>query len=627
MTDPAQRNEPLQWQVDDQPLNWSPPPRPQRRWKRGALAAALVIGLVVLGWRQATARRIQRLLETVQAQLALQQAAYQQGDGELLLALLADDPAWRAAHLTPEGQAWLANGGQVTAITLEGEEIWATVTWEEAGSTWQRLIFLQREGESWRQIARPAAFWGPPQSFTYAWGRLTLLQADALWAQAIADFVADRLARACLAPCPAWEVVVTDRLSVSAAPNTIHVPSPRLLGLALTGAPGAPFWNALEQRLESQLRPAVIRFAVPNHNQELTSLGYLAQRFQAQHPDISLTLVDRDTLSGPPLAWLPTVDGAILTPTLALITAGRVHDLTDLAASTPDFHSADFYPSIWAGGLWQERLWLLPLGGDMPLLFLDGERLGVSAAGVAAGDWRWEAALAYAAALAQRQTAAGRPTPFYGYLDTSLATLYAYAYNQEPAPLSSATIAATLTWYTGQLAPAGPIANLVGLNAAERQLAHINLLSSRRQAALWIDSPGQYEFQLLLKPLALLPLPAAPGDPARTPLTITGGVISSASANPQAVWAWLHFLSREAPIPLGARTIPARASVAARTHYWDNLPAALAPNLRDAFATAQAITAADSDAFGWEQLAAVVAGRQTPLEAAQRRPLPWFSAP
>ncbi len=619
--------DPLQWQIEDQPLNWAAPsPAPRRRLWRGALLLLLLVGAAALAGQQYMAQHTKRTLEAIQNLLELQQLAYQQKDGELLFALLADDPAWRAAHLTPEGQRWLANGGQVTQVFRHGDDIWATVSWEDEAGDWQRFIFLTRQGDSLQQIAHSASFWGPTQSRTYTWGTLNLPQADMVWAEQIADFVAGRLARACSAPCPAWHVIVADRLGASAAPNTVYIPSPHLLGLDMAGAPGAPFWAALEQRLLSRLNPTVIRFAVPNRQQELTRLRYLAQRFQAQHPGLAVELVDRDALPGSPLAWLPTVDGAILTPTLALIAAGQTVDLTDLAASTPGFQSDDFYPQIWAGGVWQERLWLLPLGAEMPLLFLDGERLGVSAAGVAAGDWRWDTMMAYASALAahrQRDASAG---PFYGYVDTSLITLYAYAYSQGAAPLASSTIAETLAWYTGQLAPAGPLANLVTLDADARQLAHLNLLSSQRQTALWIDSPGQYEFQLLLKPLAVLPLPAGDAAPARIPLNVTGGVISSASPNPQAVWAWLHFLSQEAPTALSVRAIPARASVATRTRYWENLPPALTPTMRDAFASAQAITPADSAAFRWEQVAGVAAGRQTPIEAAARQPLPWFNA-
>ncbi len=84
---------------------------------------------------------------------------------------------------------------------------------------------------------------------------------------------------------------VRDDYRVTAEPNHLTIPSPRLLGLDAEGVPSARFWQELSRRIDAYLTPATIRFAVPppraRDGQSLLPYALLAEQFMAENPDIT----------------------------------------------------------------------------------------------------------------------------------------------------------------------------------------------------------------------------------------------------------------------------------------------------------------------------------------------------
>jgi ABC-type glycerol-3-phosphate transport system substrate-binding protein len=151
----------------------------------------------------------------------------------------------------------------------------------------------------------------------------------------------------------------------------------------------------------------------------------------------------------------------------------------------------------------------------------------------------------------------------------------------------------------------------------------LNLQGSRRKAAVWVDSPVNYEFYLLLAPVGVVSFPGSDRFDGIMPLWLRGSFISQHSERPLAVWQWLKFLSYQAPAP---RFIPARPSVAAEMGYWTILPRPLDDVMRTAFPFARPVTIEEKSMLTWEQVTAVVSGKSTPLQAAQQQPVTiWFN--
>ncbi|MCA9932652.1 MAG: hypothetical protein KC415_01920, partial [Anaerolineales bacterium] len=93
------------------------------------------------------------------------------------------------------------------------------------------------------------------------------------------------------------------------------------------------------------------------------------------------------------------------------------------------------------------------------------------------------------------------------------------------------------------------------------------------------------------------------------------------------VWEWLTFLSYQQTAPR-YRLIPARASVAEASGYWQMLPRPLAEALRAGFPFARPVTLEDMAYFDWEMVTAVTHNLLPPSQAAQQTtPLFWFAAP
>jgi ABC-type glycerol-3-phosphate transport system substrate-binding protein len=239
----------------------------------------------------------------------------------------------------------------------------------------------------------------------------------------------------------------------------------------------------------------------------------------------------------------------------------------------------------------------------------------------------------------------------WGFLDAGLDSLYAYAYNwnnhcEEPAamlcrhPLQPQNVAAALTWYSQMAGQPGQMPDLTAnltelfgtdnisdlaaqMGEEQRQRFLLwNIQTSRRGAAIWVDWPIEYERQLLLNNLGVVPFPGSDRFDGITPLWVYGGFISQGSERPLAVWQWLNFLTYQRPKP---RLVPARPSVAKEIGYWTYLPRPLGDAMRTAFPFSRPVLIDEKEYITWEQVTAVLSGESTSLQAAQNRPtLRWF---
>ncbi|MCA9969730.1 MAG: extracellular solute-binding protein, partial [Anaerolineales bacterium] len=364
------------------------PLRPVVTWEplRFWLGAALVLALLLGGWgigRFRVAQAAQARQTAVQTRLDQERQAFLAGDGAGFMAFLADDPAWQAAQLLPHNQAAQRAGLQVTDVRLfggtpeAGGALGANVSWTVNGQTYQRITFFRQSAGQLLHVPTAPEFWGARQERETTWGTLVYHEADALFADRIVAAVTDAVIAACEARCVAnrlpLTLVLRDDFVETAVPNTLHLPSPRIVAVAANGQPAAPFWAELQARVTAHLVPATIRFALPPQN--FLGLHYFdyeqaAADFMALHPDVTVELVTLPELPADPRV-LAAYDGAAFVPPPELVAAGLVRDLTDLAATDPDFQPGDFYDQVWQGAQWQERMWLMPQAAAMKLVYFD----------------------------------------------------------------------------------------------------------------------------------------------------------------------------------------------------------------------------------------------------------------
>lgn len=620
----------ITWRIGEDESQEPDPPEPQRPFLGPLLfllLTAVLVGGVLSAW-YAGQRQIERseadLRRQVQTVLDLQQRAVQRGDGDLFFSVVADDPAFRAAQLLPANVDPHRAGLTVTRAWLRDGIVQANLRWTANGKTYQRIAFYRLRSADLRQIPTTPDYWGDSIVRQTAWGRLEISEVDAAWATDIAAFVRREKARLCDTDCPerALTVAVRPDFGTTAVPHTVYVPSPRLLGLDETGAPSDRFWDALRRELAAQTAPVTIRFALPPKlpvGIHLVEYEQAAADFMARHPAITIELVELDALPTDP-AQLAGFDGAAFPPTVDLIAAGAVRDLTDFAATDLDFDHVDFYGQIWQGTQWRDRMWLVPQAAEMQLLFYD--RDAYAAAGLMAPSlrWTWAEMEADLAALDETLPFEERPFPTYRFYDVSSDILYAHTLGH--GGLTPTNVAQSLQWYADMARHPRLMPDVTTFSDAERELYRF-----RWWAPLWVDRLVYYEhWQQIVGNLGVVPFPGSAQFDGVTPLHLYGGFITADSAHPRAVWQWLAFLSYQPTAPR-YRLIPARPSVAQATGYWSTLPRPLSEPLRVAFPFAQAVTLTPHPAFGWEAVTAVVANQRTPSQAAQQSAdLPWFTA-
>ncbi len=632
----------LDWQMDEE--GDEPPEFKRGRWPVTSLVMIAAVALVIVvafgiwgAGREQAARREAQLEASIQDLLDLLQRAYLAGDGELFFANQADDPAWLSAQLRPENQVVYLAGPTVTRVERFGNDIWANIQWQSDRETLQRVAFFRWRDGRLIQVPSVDSYWGPIEESTKAFGTLKLHEIDQPWEREIANFTVRVIAGtcgssangSCLSDGRPFSLTIADDFATTAEPGQIRVPSPRLLGLDERGRPADIFWDQLRQALVAHLTPASVRFAVPE--EFLLAYQDAAEAFAAGQPDIRVEIVSLESLPPDPLSWPADIDGAAMTPDERMITAGRVLDLTDFVQEDPSFDVGDFYEQIWQGGLWRERMWLVPQAADMRLLFYDRQAYQRASMTEPSLRWTWEEMNDDLADLA----ASPESDPFSAiFLDPSRDTLFSYAFNLDSdcpgqktvrciQPLSSQAVNSALEWYQSLLAVDGMTVDLSTLSPADRDHVVINLISPRH-VIIWTEQPVLFEHHILYQPTGVVPLPGSERFDGISPLWVQGSFISQFSNHPLATWEWLKILSYQS-LSRQKRLVPARPSVAVETNYWGKLPRPLSEAMRIAFPFARPVLIEEYGYFAWEQLAAMASGEQSPAEAAQEMDrVRWF---
>jgi ABC-type glycerol-3-phosphate transport system substrate-binding protein len=342
-------------------------------------------------------------------------------------------------------------------------------------------------------------------------------------------------------------------------------------------------WTAVTEPPPAETEAEAVTLTVAGAPSFQEMYEQLGQQFHEAHPLIQVQYVPLDSQT----AALPMGEQAALADVLLLEgwpppteAAAAFLDLAPLMAADLGFEPGDFWPGIMAACQAAGVQVGVPFRGNASLIFFDKAAFDAAGLPYPAPGWSWADFQQAAQQLAVRE---GEQTTRYAFADAGnplglLAPLVDGVIAESGDTLDGPRLASQLAWYVS-LAEQGIIAPPTESTAAD----HHNLINNR-QAAMWLGSLFALSSTRarLGDDLGVVSFPAGPGR-ASNPVTAGCALISAGSAQRQAAWSWLDYLSRQPLFTAGTLPVaPARPSVAESSDYWATLPADTAVAVRSA---------------------------------------------
>jgi len=335
--------------------------------------------------------------------------------------------------------------------------------------------------------------------------------------------------------------------------------------------------------------PVTIIFACYDH--ELGAYEELIAQFETANPTIHVRLISLERILGTSVGIRNLPEDATLRIMSAADTAhwlaypretqqGLIRNLAPFVEADATFDANDFYPGLLEAFQWDGGTWSLPAGAELTLFFFDQEAFDQAGVPYPEAGWTWDDFVAKAKTLTERK---GEEITRYGYVSAwGLSLLASYLSNQDgslqnrtaapPEPvLDSPGTVQGIQWYANlvqayQVTPYFPWSDGASPAAA---------IIDGRQAAMWTDFAGSYEWRSQLRSLGVAPFPAD-DEAGTTPLLVDGYVMSAGTSHPDEAWRWLKFLSHQEPVGMSPDSLPARRSVAEVSGFWKELAGDLA---------------------------------------------------
>jgi ABC-type glycerol-3-phosphate transport system substrate-binding protein len=258
-------------------------------------------------------------------------------------------------------------------------------------------------------------------------------------------------------------------------------------------------------------------------------------------------------------------------------------DLRPLLNADPAFDLSDFLPGLLDHS---DSLWSLPTAAIYPLLFFD--KAAFDAAGLATPEpgWTLDEFLSAAQTLTVRE---GDEVVQWGYIPFQVQPLLA---TQLATPLvvdsqiriTDPDVANALQWLADlfilhEVSPWLENYKPVALREASGGPDPSSLAGSGR-AAMWSSGHVLWQFGYDDDNVGLTTIPSSQQGYAADAIRY-GFAASRGTAQPQAVWALLTFLSQQPPVEsIIDLLVPARRSVAAADGYWERVPAVMVEPLQ-----------------------------------------------
>ena len=362
---------------------------------------------------------------------------------------------------------------------------------------------------------------------------------------------------------------------------------------------------------EDDVEPVIVRFIIYDFEQPL--YNDLIDAFEEENPDLDIQLVSvEETLDiglgdeQPDDAVRMLVSAADVSShfsTREAVEDGLLLDLGPFIEADPNFDADDFQPGTLeyfqsAGGTWA-----VPSDTNYQLIYFNKDMFDAAGLDYPQPGWSWDDFLDTAKALTIRE---GEETTQWGFVEISPNPsafiesrgnlLYDMTSDPPTADIDNAQTAEMMRRYTDlylthEVAPYFPEPEEEGSGLG---IPEGYLVVEQGQAAMWPEASGTFPYRNQQMNIGVVPFPADAPDVANNLLFPGGLSISVGTANPEAAWRWVDFLSRQnidlLAIYGGRASLPARSSVAGATNFWDEVDEELAPVLE--FAVDHAYTSA-----------------------------------
>ena len=252
-------------------------------------------------------------------------------------------------------------------------------------------------------------------------------------------------------------------------------------------------------------------------------------------------------------------------------------DLQPFMESDRNFDEDDFYPMALEAFQSGSGTWAIPTEVGYRLMFINKDAFDEAGVEYPQAGWSWDEFLEMAQALKQGE---GDETSLWGFAEIApyagqfVESRAGEMVNMEADPplvnLDDPEVADAMRWYTDlylthEVAPYYPPG---GEDPSGLDIPEGYLTIEAGQAAMWPDASAAFPFraQQMSLNIGVAPFPVDGPGSATSLLQPSGLSISVGTANPEAAWRWVDFLSRQtsdlAAIFGGRASLPARTSVA-----------------------------------------------------------------
>ena len=327
----------------------------------------------------------------------------------------------------------------------------------------------------------------------------------------------------------------------------------------------------------------------------------LAESFEEANPDIHVQLVSinqvlgLDLLGGefPDDTWQRLVSRADVINLQAgqdAVRQGLIRDLTPLVQADPSFERDDFYAGALERNQWDGGTWSLPTRVMFALIFYDKDAFDEAGVSYPELGWSWDDFLAKARALTVRE---GGKVTRWGYVQPwslNLPFIEGRAgplidrTTDPPTPrFDRPEVVEAVRWYADLYLKEEVVPFFEPPDEDQESLvSEGQALVENGQAPMWHEWSAVWGFRKEQGNRGVVAYPVDAPTSKTTLIWTQGLSMSAGTANPNAAWRWMDFLSRQSLTQQGpfVQFLPPRRSVAESSGVWDEMDEEVADALR-----------------------------------------------